>query len=133
MPFRFYAHLSWTTWARLPLIDERVAHFLGPFLLAEAKRHGARVMEMGIVRDHVHLLLELPPVYDAPRLVQGLKGASARIANRDGHTGREPPRPQRPRLSVTAPTTRTPAPRAIASASSTTRYESALSAMRYST
>jgi hypothetical protein len=30
----------------------------------------------------------LPPVYDAPRLVQGLKGASARIANRDGHTGR---------------------------------------------
>src|SRR5260221_8381917 len=88
MPFRFYAHLSWTTWARLPLITEQVAHFLGPFLLAEAKRHGARVMEMGIVRDHVHLLLELPPVYDAPRLVQGLKGASARIANRDGHTGR---------------------------------------------
>ena len=78
MPFRFYAHLSWTTWARLPLIDEQVAHFLGPFLLAEAKRHGARVVEIGIVSDHVHLLLELPPVYDTPRLVQGLKGASAR-------------------------------------------------------
>src|SRR5216110_2159695 len=88
MPFRFYAHLSWTTWARLPLIDEAVANFLGPFLLAEAKRQGARVMEVGIVRDHVHLLLELPPVYDAPRLVQGLKGAGARIANRDGHSGR---------------------------------------------
>ena len=72
----------------MPLVDEQVAHFLGPFLLAEAKRHGARVMELGIVRDHVHLLLELPPVYDAPRLVQGLKGASARIANRDGHSGR---------------------------------------------
>jgi REP element-mobilizing transposase RayT len=74
MPFRFYAHLSWTTWARLPLVDEQVAEFLGPFLLAEAKRHGARVVEMGVVSDHVHLLLELPPVYDAPRLVQGLKG-----------------------------------------------------------
>ena len=36
----------------------------------------------------VHLLLELPPVYDAPRLVQGLKGASARLANRDGHASR---------------------------------------------
>lgn len=48
----------------------------------------ARVLELGIVRDHVHLLLELPPVYDAPKLVQALKGASARIANRDGHTGR---------------------------------------------
>lgn len=88
MPFRFYAHLSWTTWARLPLITDTVAAFLGPFLLAEAKRHGARVVEQGIVRDHVHLLLELPPVYDAPKLVQGLKGASARLANRDGHTGR---------------------------------------------
>jgi len=88
MPFRFYAHLSWTTWARLPLIDEQVAHFLGPFLLAEAKRHGARVVEIGVVSDHVHLLLELPPVYDAPRLVQGLKGASARLANRDGHASR---------------------------------------------
>ena len=70
------------------MIDEQVANFLGPFLLAEAKRHGARVVEIGVVSDHVHLLLELPPVYDTPRLVQGLKGASARLANRDGHASR---------------------------------------------
>jgi len=85
VPVRIYAHLSWTTWGRLPLIDERVAEFLLRFLLAEAKRHGARVIEVGIVPDHVHLLLELPPSYDVPQLVQGLKGASARLANRDGH------------------------------------------------
>jgi REP element-mobilizing transposase RayT len=84
MPVRIYAHLSWTTWGRLPLIDELVADFLSRFLLAEAKRHGARVIEIGIVRDHTHLLLELPATYDVPRLVQGLKGASARLANRDG-------------------------------------------------
>ena len=84
MPVRLYAHLSWTCWARLPLIDQAVAEFLAKFLLAETKRHGARVVEIGIVPDHVHLLLELPPAYDVPRLVQGLKGASARIANRDG-------------------------------------------------
>jgi REP element-mobilizing transposase RayT len=68
------------------LIDAAVAHFLQPFLLAEAKRHGARVIEIGVVPNHVHLLLELPPAYDVPRLVQGLKGASARLANRDGHS-----------------------------------------------
>ena len=84
MPVRIYAHLSWTTWARLPLIDEVVAAFLLRFLLAEAKRHGARVVEIGVVSDHIHLLLELPAAYDVPRLVQGLKGASARLANRDG-------------------------------------------------
>lgn len=86
MPVRIYAHLTWTTWARLPLIDESVANFLAPFLLAESKRHDARVIEIGIVPNHVHLLLELPPSYEVPRLVQGLKGASARLANRDGHS-----------------------------------------------
>ena len=84
MPVRIYAHLSWTTWARLPLVDESVAGFLLRFLLAEAKRHGTRVIEIGVVPNHVHLLLQLPPAYDVPRLVQGLKGASARLANRDG-------------------------------------------------
>ena len=89
MPVRIYAHLSWTCWARLPLIDQPVANFLSPFLMAEAKRHNARVIEIGVVPDHVHLLLELPPAYDVPRLVQGLKGASARLANRDGHARHE--------------------------------------------
>ena len=73
MPVRIYAHLSWTTWARLPLIDKPVAEFLLPFFLAEAKRHGARVIEIGVVPDHVHILLELPPKYEIPRLVQGLR------------------------------------------------------------
>ncbi len=87
---RLYAHLSWTTFARLPLIKPPTADFLRRFLLSEAKRHDARVMAMGVVQDHVHLVLQLPAAFDVPRLVQGLKGASARIANRDGIVGHEP-------------------------------------------
>jgi REP element-mobilizing transposase RayT len=45
-------------------------------------------VEIGIVRNHVHLIVELSPRPDLPRLVQGLKGASARIANRDGYMPR---------------------------------------------
>ena len=90
MPVRIYAHLSWTTFARTPLITERVAEFLCRFLLEEATRHGARTIEIGVVRDHVHMLLELPAAFDLPRMVQGLKGASARLANRDGHAGHSP-------------------------------------------
>ena len=90
MSVRLYAHLSWTTFARLPLIKPATADFLRRFLLAEAKRHDARIMAMGVVQDHVHLVLELPAAFDIPRLVQGLKGASARIANRDGIAGHEP-------------------------------------------
>jgi REP element-mobilizing transposase RayT len=90
VPVRLYAHLSWTTFARAPLIDERVAAFLCRFLLEEATRHGARAIEIGVVRDHVHMLLELPAAFDVPRMVQGLKGASARLANRDGFAGHNP-------------------------------------------
>lgn len=85
-----YAHLTWTTFARAPLVNEAVAGFLRKFLPGECQRHRSRLIALGIVRDHVHALLELPPAFDAPRLVQGLKGASARIANRDGIAGHSP-------------------------------------------
>jgi REP element-mobilizing transposase RayT len=87
MPVRIYAHLSWTTFARAPLIDERIEEFLCRFLIEEATRHGARAIEIGVVRDHVHMPLELPATFDVPRMVQGFKGASARLANRDGFAG----------------------------------------------
>ena len=89
MSARIYVHASWTTFARLPLIDGAVAAFLDRFLRVEAGRHGARILETGIVRDHVHVVLELSPTFDVPRLMQGLKGASARLANRDGIATRE--------------------------------------------
>ncbi|HEX9282416.1 MAG TPA: IS200/IS605 family transposase [Gemmatimonadales bacterium] len=84
MPVRIYAHLTWTTFGRLPLIDSGVVAFLEKFLPTECARHGVRLIALGVMRDHVHLLLELPASFSVPRLVQGLKGASARIANRDG-------------------------------------------------
>ena len=89
MPVRLYVHLTWTTFARLPLVKPAVVEFLGRFLPAECGRHGARVLALGIVDDHVHMILALPPAFDVPRLVQGLKGASARMANRDGISERE--------------------------------------------
>jgi len=90
MGTRLYVHLTWTTLDRAPSITAAVRDFLDRFLRQEAARHGARPLAVGMVNDHVHLILELPPVYDLPRLVQGLKGASARIANRDGHAGPRP-------------------------------------------
>src|SRR5438094_6876053 len=88
MPVRIYGLLTWTTLRRLPLLHLRVAEFLRRVLPEIARRHDARIVEMGIVRNHVHLIVELSPRPDLPRLVQGLKGASARIANRDGYMPR---------------------------------------------
>jgi REP element-mobilizing transposase RayT len=65
------------------MITARALSFLRRFLPAEARRHGAAVLAMGAVCDHVHLLLRLPGAFDVPRLVQGLKGASARLVNQN--------------------------------------------------
>lgn len=83
-----YAHLSWTTFARLPSIDASVAGFLRKFIPDECGRHGTRMVALGVVQDHVHVIVELGPEFSVPRLVQGLKGASARLANRDGFAQR---------------------------------------------
>ena len=88
MPVRLYVLVTWTTLRRLPLIHGRVAAFLRRFLPEVARRHGARSVELAIVRNHVHMLLELPAKFDVPSLLQGLKGASARVANRDGYMPR---------------------------------------------
>jgi len=83
MPVILFVHLTWTTYLRKPMIGPGEARFLGRFLPAEAQRHGAQVIAMGMVSDHVHLILRLPATWDLPRLVQGLKGASARLATQD--------------------------------------------------
>src|SRR5437763_3510680 len=90
MPVHLYALLTWTTLRRLPLIHAGAGSFLRRVLPEIARRHSTRLIELGIVRNHVHLVLELPSQVDIPRLVQGLKGASARIANRDGVMPRAP-------------------------------------------
>ena len=83
MPATIYAHVTWTTRERRPLIDHEAAGLLTRLLPRIARRHGATLLELGMVRDHVHVILLLPPVLDVPRLMQGLKGASSRIVNRD--------------------------------------------------
>lgn len=90
MPVHLYVHLTWTTLQRQALINRDVAAFLYRFLPREARRHGARLLALGVVADHVHLVLRLPPVTNISRMVQGFKGASARIANRDGLMPRAP-------------------------------------------
>ena len=84
MSVYLYAMLTWTTREREGLLDTATAGFLDRFLPPVARRHGAEVLAIGLAQDHVHLVLHLDAIVDIPRLVQGLKGASARVANRDG-------------------------------------------------
>ena len=90
MPAKLYVHVAWTTAGRLSMIDARAEGFLRRFLPVEARRHGACILALGTVSDHVHLVLRLLVVSNIPRLVQGFKGASARLINQSHGTGRPP-------------------------------------------
>ena len=83
MPVVLFAHLTWKTFRNMPMIGPSEALFLGRFLPAEARRHGATTLALGMVSDHVHMVLRLPSRLDLPRLAQGLKGASARLINKE--------------------------------------------------
>ena len=85
MRHRLYAHLIWTTRDRAPLIDARVARFLDRFLRVVARQERAIVLELGLVRSHLHLLIRYHPLTNLPRLLQRLKGASANVASREHH------------------------------------------------
>ena len=65
------------------MIGDPEVRFLKQFLPARTRQLGADVLAIGIVCDHVHLIQQLPGEFNVPKLVQSLKGASARIANRD--------------------------------------------------
>jgi REP-associated tyrosine transposase len=86
---RLYVHLTWTTRDRAPLIDAVLARFLTRFLRSVGTQERARVLEIGMVSDHVHLLVRLHPVTEIPRLLQRMKGGSAVLGTtpKKGHPG----------------------------------------------
>ncbi len=91
MRHRIYLHITWTTRDREPAIDAASASLLRRLLPAIARQERAHILELGIVRTHVHVLLRVWPTTPIPRLVQRLKGGSSIIVNRErGSTVRQP-------------------------------------------
>jgi putative transposase len=89
MRHRIHVHVTWTTRQREPLIDAAAMGILERLLPSIARQERAVVLELGVVRTHVHLLLRLDPTTCIPRLLQRLKGGSSVIVNRErGSTAR---------------------------------------------
>ncbi len=83
MIHRIYCHIVWTTRDRAPAIDAGLARFLCKFLRRVAQQERAHLLETGMVRTHVHLLVRIHPTTDLSRLLQRLKGGSAALAGKE--------------------------------------------------
>ena len=75
-------HIVWATRDRRPTIDRPRAVYLWEHLPIIARQERARVMELGIVATHLHLLVRLHPSTVIPRLLQRMKGGTATLMNR---------------------------------------------------
>ncbi len=83
---RLYCHIVWTTRDRASLSDSGLAWFLCKFLRRVAQQERAQLLEIGMVRTHVHVLARIHPTTDLSRLLQRLKGASAAVSGKGCHS-----------------------------------------------
>ncbi len=70
-------HVIFSTAQRIPFNEEhldRTCEYMGVI----ARKNGFHMIAIGSTRDHVHLLLELPPVISISKAVQLLKGGSSK-------------------------------------------------------
>jgi putative transposase len=79
---QLFIHLVWTTHERLGMIDEATKAFLHDYFHKTAARQDVQIVDMAILRTHVHMLVRTPARVDLPRLVQFFKGGSSHAASR---------------------------------------------------
>lgn len=79
---RIFFHITWSTYRRMPMIDQATRDFLEGFLRRTAIAERATVVALGFLRSHVHLLISTGPRFDVSRLVQLMKGGSSYAASR---------------------------------------------------
>ena len=72
-----YFHLIWSTRQRLPHIAPDVQSRLYPYLGAITRNHSGKLLEIGGMSDHVHLLIELSLLDKFSHFIRDLKASSS--------------------------------------------------------
>jgi putative transposase len=82
MPYwRLHYHLVWATHERLPLIGSEEEAFILESLAMTIARMSLIGHAFGMVADHVHVALSIPPTVAVADAAGRLKGASSRLIN----------------------------------------------------
>ena len=72
-------HVVWCPKYRKKLLENAVAARLEEILSDVAEERSAEVIELEIMPDHVHLLVEVDPQYGIHKLVKQMKGRSSHL------------------------------------------------------
>src|SRR6266581_4779869 len=75
--FEIHLHLVWITKYRRPALQGEVAIRVRDLIRDICGQHEVSIMKGHVSKDHVHLLISLPPQVTISRLMQWLKGRTA--------------------------------------------------------
>ena len=82
MPYwRLYYHVVWTTRDREPVIDEAIGRMVSRSIRGTIESFRAVPHAIGMMPDHVHVALSIPPSASVSDVVGRMKGASAHAVN----------------------------------------------------
>ena len=81
---RLRYHLVWATRGRSPVITPALEDVIYPALHNKAREHEARLLKIGGVQDHVHLVAAVRPMLALSTFVREVKTASSRAVNTSG-------------------------------------------------
>lgn len=76
-------HVVWCPKYRRKVLIEGVDERLKELIVDVAVKHQAEIIEMEIMPDHVHLLVEVEPQYGIHRLIRQIKGQTSRILRQE--------------------------------------------------
>lgn len=72
-------HIVWCSKYRRPVLEGPIADCLKEIIRAVCEECRLSLLEMEVMPDHVHLLLEVDPQFGVHKAVKRIKGMSSRI------------------------------------------------------
>jgi putative transposase len=89
VPFwQHYCHLVWGTKLREPMIDEEIVDVIRGSAQAICNEHRAKLHALGIMPDHIHLAVSIPPSLAISDFVRFVKGKSSFELNKENRIDR---------------------------------------------
>jgi putative transposase len=79
-------HIIWCPKYRRPILIDAVEKRLKELIYQQATKFNADIIEMEVMPDHVHLLIEVSPQLGIHRFIKNIKGYTSRVLRQEFKT-----------------------------------------------
>lgn len=79
-------HVIWCPKYRRKVLEEKIAIRLKELIRLKASEFQSEIIELEVIPDHVHLLVEVDPQFGIHRLVKNIKGYTSRMLRQEFKT-----------------------------------------------